>query len=114
MQWTVGKVFLSVFLFVVAALLEVGGGWLVWQTIRNQKQWYYCLAGCLVLVGYGFVPCAQPLDDFGRIYAIYGGFFIILSFAWGWLLDGLKPDTGDLVGSAIALAGVLVIMFWPR
>ena len=54
------------------------------------------------------------MDDFGRLYAIYGGFFILLSFAWGFFLDGLKPDLGDWVGSAIALAGVLVIMFWPR
>lgn len=34
-------------------------------------------------MGYGFVPCAQPMSDFGRIYAVYGGFFIVLSYLWG-------------------------------
>lgn len=33
-SWTPGKVCLSLFLFLVAGLLEIGGGWLVWQTIR--------------------------------------------------------------------------------
>jgi drug/metabolite transporter superfamily protein YnfA len=68
----------------------------------------------VLLVGYGFVPCAQPLDDFGRIYAVYGGFFIVLSLAWGWALDGFRPDTGDYVGAAVALVGVLIMMLWPR
>ena len=69
-------------LFVLAGLLEVGGGWLVFQTIREKKPWYMCLSGVLLLPLYGFVPCLQPMDDFGRIYAVYGGFFIGLSFAW--------------------------------
>ena len=69
-------------LFVLAGLLEVGGGWLGFQTIREKKPWYMCLSGVLLLILYGFVPCLQPMDDFGRIYAVYGGFFIGLSFAW--------------------------------
>ena len=34
-------------------------------------------------MAYGFIPCLQPMSDFGRIYAVYGGFFIVLSFVWG-------------------------------
>ena len=62
----------------------------------------------------GFIPCLQPTDSFGRIYAAYGGFFIVLSFLFGWALDGDKPDLGDVIGGSIALAGVFVVMFWPR
>jgi Uncharacterised BCR, YnfA/UPF0060 family len=50
--------------------------------------------GALVLVSYGFVPTAQPVDNFGRVFAVYGGFFIILSYLWGWAVDGDRPDTG--------------------
>ena len=63
---------------------------------------------------YGFIPCLQPGDEFGRIYAVYGGFFIFLSYVWGWKFDGMKPDTGDVVGGSLALASVLLILFWPR
>ena len=112
--WTPQTIALSILLFIVAGLLEVGGGWLVWQTVREHKQWTYAAAGVIALIGYGFVPCLQPTSDFGRVYAIYGGFFIVLAFAWARQFDGYLPDLGDLIGAAIALSGVLVIMLWPR
>lgn len=71
------------------------------------------LSGSLILVAYGIIPTLQD-NDFGRIYAVYGGFFIVLSFLWGWAFDGNRPDRWDLIGSAIALAGVCFIMFMPR
>jgi small multidrug resistance family-3 protein len=74
----------------------------------------YALLGSIVLVAYGFIPTLQPIDNFGRAFAVYGGFFIVLSYVFGWALDGVRPDVGDWVGSSIALAGVLVALFWPR
>ena len=112
--WTPQTVTLSIILFIAAGLLEVGGGWLVWQTVREEKNWIYAGTGVIALIGYGFVPCLQPTSDFGRVYAVYGGFFIILAFAWASQFDGYLPDLGDLIGAAIALSGVLVIMLWPR
>lgn len=112
--WTVGKVFWSLGLFLAAGLAEIGGGWLVWQAVREGKGWYLALAGSAVLVCYGFIPCAQPVDNFGRVYAVYGGFFVILSYLWGWAVDKQKPDTGDWVGSSIAVTGVCIAFFWPR
>ncbi|KAL3789729.1 hypothetical protein HJC23_006722 [Cyclotella cryptica] len=89
------------------------------QYTTIKKPWYYALLGSLTLIAYGFLPCLQPSaasDGFARIYAAYGGFFIVLSFLLGWALEGssAKPDVGDLVGGGISLVGVGVIMFWPR
>jgi len=112
--WTPQTITYSIILFVAAGLLEVGGGWLVWQTVREDKNWIYAASGVVTLIGYGFVPCLQPTSDFGRVYAVYGGFFIVLAFAWAKQFDGYLPDLGDLIGAAIALSGVLVIMLWPR
>jgi Uncharacterised BCR, YnfA/UPF0060 family len=61
---------------------------------RENKGWWMAVLGALVLVSYGFVPTAQPVDNFGRVFAVYGGFFIILSYLWGWAVDGDRPDTG--------------------
>ena len=112
--WTPQAIALSILLFIAAGLLEVGGGWLVWQTVRENKNWTFAAAGVVALIGYGFLPCLQPTSDFGRVYAVYGGFFIVLAFAWARQLDGYLPDLGDLIGAGIALFGVLVIMLWPR
>lgn len=119
-QWTGTTVVQSLLLFVIAGFAEIVGGWLVWVAVRGQsgrqqkRPWWFAVLGSLVLVSYGFIPCLQPTDSFGRVYAAYGGFFIVLSFLLGWALDGDRPDAGDMVGGSIALVGVLVVLFWPR
>jgi small multidrug resistance family-3 protein len=113
-QWTAATAIQALALFVAAGVAEIGGGWLVWKAVRDAKPWWWALAGSLVLIVYGFLPTLQPTDSFGRIYAVYGGFFIVLSYLAGWVLDGDRPDIGDIVGGVIALVGVLIILFWPR
>ncbi len=67
------------------------------------------------LIIYGLVPTLQPPNSsFGRVYAAYGGVFIVLSILWGWKKDKVIPDKFDLIGSGIALIGVLIIMYFPR
>jgi small multidrug resistance family-3 protein len=103
----------SLFWFVLAGLMEIGGGYLVWLWLRERKPWWVGLAGALVLAGYGIVPTFQPAH-FGRVYAAYGGVFIALSLLWGWGLDGRRPDRWDVCGALLCVAGVLVIMYAPR
>jgi small multidrug resistance family-3 protein len=103
----------SVALFVLAGLCEIGGGYLVWQWWRNGARPLAGLAGVLALVLYGFVPTYQPAH-FGRVYAAYGGVFVVLSMLWGWGFDRVAPDRYDVLGGALCLSGVAVIMYWPR
>ena len=112
--WTVQKVVIVFMLFLTAGLCEIAGGWLIWKNVRGGKPYWWSIIGAVILVLYGFVPTLQPLDDFGRVYAVYGGIFIALSFAWSAVLDGFRPDTGDLIGSFVALIGVCICLFWPR
>ena len=93
-HWTPLKFCQSITLFVLSAAAEVGGGWLIWQSIRTGRPWWWGLLGSVTLIVYGFIPTFQPLDQFGRTFAAYGGFFIVYSYGWGWLLDNEKPDTG--------------------
>ena len=104
----------SVLLFVVAAIAEIGGAWLVWQGVREQRGLVWVGAGVLALGAYGFVATLQPDANFGRILAAYGGVFVAGSLAWGVAVDGFRPDRWDLVGAATCLIGVAVIMYAPR
>jgi small multidrug resistance family-3 protein len=103
----------SLALFVLAGVCEIGGGWLVWKWLRESRPSWWGLAGALVLIVYGIIPTFQT-SHFGRVYAAYGGFFIALSLLWGWAFDGNRPDRADVLGAVVALAGVSIMMYWPR
>ncbi|WP_370572033.1 YnfA family protein [Methanomethylovorans sp.] len=104
---------ISLLLFFVAALFEIGGGYLVWLWLREKKSWTYGLLGAAVLFCYGIVPTFQHAH-FARVYAAYGGIFIVSSLIWGFYVDKKKPDKYEIIGAFIALAGVFVMFYIPR
>lgn len=104
----------SVLLFILAAVAEIGGAWLIWQGLREHRGWIWMGAGIVALGAYGFVATLQPDAHFGRILAAYGGVFVAGSLLWGMALDGFRPDRWDVVGALICLIGVAVIMYAPR
>ncbi|MEV4264477.1 YnfA family protein [Kribbella sp. NPDC049584] len=104
----------SILLFVLAAVAEIGGAWLIWQGWREHRGIVWIAAGIVALGAYGFVATFQPDPNFGRILAAYGGIFVAGSLTWGVLVDRFKPDRYDLAGAAICLLGVAVIMYAPR
>ena len=101
-------------LFVLAAVLEIGGAWLVWQGVREHRGWAWIGAGVIALGLYGFVATLQPDADFGRILAAYGGVFVAGSLLWGMGANRYRPDRFDVAGALVCLVGVAIIMYAPR
>jgi small multidrug resistance family-3 protein len=99
----------SIALFIVAGLFEIAGGYLVWQWWRNGAAFVLGIIGGFVLFLYGIVPTYQPAH-----FAAYGGWFVVLSIGWGWIVDRMAPDRFDILGGAVCLAGVAIIMYSPR
>lgn len=104
----------SVALFIAAAIAEIGGAYLVWTAIKDDRGLLIGALGVFALGLYGVVAASQPDNEFGRVLAAYGGVFIVGSMAWGIAFDGFRPDRFDVIGVAICLIGVAVIMYWPR
>lgn len=104
----------SLLLFILAALAEIGGAWLVWQGLREHRGVLWIAAGVIALGVYGFVATFQPDPHFGRVLAAYGGVFVAGSLAWGMIVDKFRPDRWDYVGATICMLGVAVIMYAPR
>jgi small multidrug resistance family-3 protein len=109
----VKKIAITLIFFFIAGLCEIGGGYLVWLWLRNDMSWVLGALGGFVLFLYGVVPTFQP-SHFHRIYAAYGGIFIVMAIFWGWIFEGIAPDIFDVIGSAISLAGVAIIFYMPR
>ncbi|MDM5436210.1 YnfA family protein [Bacillus hominis] len=103
----------AIFIFLLAGLAEIGGGYLIWQWLREGSSGWLGLIGGIALALYGVIATWQVFPSFGRVYAAYGGVFIVMSLFWGWWVDKKTPDTYDWIGGLICLIGVSVIL-WPR
>jgi small multidrug resistance family-3 protein len=110
---TAKKISITLLFFFIAGLCEIGGGYLVWLWLRDGMSWILGALGGFVLFLYGVVPTFQP-SHFHRIYAAYGGIFIVMALIWDWIVEGIAPDRFDIIGAAIALAGVAIIFYIPR
>src|ERR1700744_4018787 len=103
----------SLSVFILAGLFEIGGGYLVWQSLKEGKPLWWGVLGGLILALYGVVATWQTAN-FGRVYAAYGGIFIVMALLWAWKVDGFKPDRWDIIGAIIALIGACIIVYFPR
>lgn len=103
----------TLLIFILAGLCEIGGGYLVWIWLKSGKPILYGLTGMIILAVYGVVATLQPAN-FGRVYAAYGGIFVVMSLLWSWKIDNLAPDKYDIIGAAVVLAGAWIIFYAPR
>jgi small multidrug resistance family-3 protein len=110
---TIALIIVTLALFFAAAIAEIGGGYLIWSWIRKKKTLILGLVGGVILFIYGIIPTLQP-SNFGRVYAAYGGIFIVFSILWGVLIDKKKPDRYEIIGSFIVLVGAVIIYYSPR
>jgi len=104
----------AVILFLLAGLAEIGGGYMVWLWLRESRPLWYGIVGSLILIGYGIVPTLQSFPNFGRVYAAYGGVFVVMAVLWGWMVDRKTPDLYDWIGAAVCIAGVSIMLWAPR
>jgi len=102
-----------ILIFILAGFCEIGGGYLVWIWLKNEKPLWYGLIGMLILALYGVVAALQT-SNFGRVYAAYGGVFVVMSLLWSFKIDNYIPDKYDIIGATVVLFGTLIIFFAPR
>lgn len=103
----------SISIFILAGFCEIGGGYLVWLWLKEGKPIWFGLLGGLILALYGVVATLQT-SNFARVYATYGGFFIVMSLLWAYKFDHYSPDIYDIIGAFIAMLGVAILYYTPR
>ncbi|MGE5706199.1 MAG: YnfA family protein [Nitrososphaerales archaeon] len=109
----ISSIIVPFILFIIAAIAEIGGGYLVWLWLRKKKTYLLGIVGGIIMFLYGIVPTFQPAE-FGRVYAAYGGIFIISSILWGMTVEKKKPDRYEIIGSFVAVLGSIIIFYTPR
>ena len=104
----------SILFFLLAALAEISGCYAFWLWLRLDRGVIWIVPGILALIIFAVALTQIDATNAGRGYAAYGGIYILSSIVWLWLVEGVKPDRGDLLGVGIALIGTVVILFTPH
>jgi small multidrug resistance family-3 protein len=104
----------SLLWYTLAALCEIGGCFAFWAWLRLGKQSLWIVPGIVSLVLFALALTRVEAAAAGRVYAAYGGIYIVSSLLWLWIVERTRPDHWDLMGAGICLAGAAVILFGPR
>jgi small multidrug resistance family-3 protein len=99
-------------LFLLTALAEIGGCFLAFLVLRQDRSGWLLLPAALCLGVFAWLLTFHPTA--GRAYAAYGGVYVASAVAWLWWVEGQTPDRWDLLGATLTLAGAAVIAFAPR
>lgn len=100
--------------FLIAALGEISGCYTFWAWLRLGKSIFWVVPGLLALVIFAAALTKIDASNAGRVYAAYGGIYILSSIICLWLVEGVKPDKWDFLGVTISLIGTGVILFSPH
>lgn len=103
----------TVGLYLVTAIAEIVGCYLPWLWLKKNAPVWVLLPAALSLALFAWLLTLHPSAS-GRVYAAYGGVYVAVAIGWLWLVDGVRPTVWDLLGSAVALAGMAIIAFAPR
>lgn len=100
----------NLFAFSLAAILEIGGCFAFWSWLRRGSSPVIAVVGVASLVGFAVALTRVDTEFAGRAYAAYGGIYIAFSLLWLWVAEQQRPTRGDLIGSALAISGTLIIL----
>lgn len=100
-------------LFVLTAVAEIVGCYLPYLWLKGRAPIWVLLPAAASLALFVWLLSLHPTAA-GRVYAAYGGVYVATALTWLWLVDGIRPQWPDLVGSALAIAGMAIIMLAPR
>lgn len=100
-------------LFFITATAEIIGCYLPYLWLREGKSAWLLLPAAISLSLFAWLLTLHPTAA-GRVYAAYGGVYILTAILWLWAVDGIRPTQWDIIGAFVALLGMAIIMFAPR
>lgn len=104
----------TAFIYGGAALAEIAGCFAFWAWLRLGHSIWWLVPGVASLAAFAFLLTLIDSPGAGRVYAAYGGVYIVSSLIWLWIVEGVQPDRWDFAGAVICLFGAAVIVAGPR
>ncbi|WP_280542561.1 YnfA family protein [Chromohalobacter sp. 11-W] len=99
---------ITTLLFIATALAEIVGCYLPWLWLRQQGSPWLLIPAAASLALFAWLLTLHPAAS-GRIYAAYGGVYVVCALGWLWAVDGESLQPTDWIGAGLALTGMGVI-----
>lgn len=96
-------------LFFITALAEIIGCFLPWMWLRKGGSIWLLLPATLSLALFVWLLTLHPAAS-GRVYAAYGGVYVLTALLWLRVVDGVRLTLFDWIGALVALCGMLIIV----
>lgn len=103
----------TIALFVFTAIAEIVGCYLALVVLKLGRPIWLLIPAAGSLALFAWLLTLHPYAA-GRVYAAYGGVYVAAAVCWLWLVEGMRPDRWDVIGSAVALVGMAIIYYGPR
>ncbi|MGD9424786.1 YnfA family protein [Pantoea sp. NSTU24] len=101
-------------LFFITALAEITGCFLPWLWLKKEGSAWLLLPAVASLALFVWLLTLHPAAS-GRVYAAYGGVYVLTALLWLRVVDGVKLSAWDWSGAVIAFSGMLIIVLgWGR
>jgi small multidrug resistance family-3 protein len=100
----------TLLLFVVTAVAEILGCYLPYVWLRKSGSPWLLVPAMGSLALFSWLLTLHPAAS-GRVYAAYGGVYVSVALVWLWKVDNVPLTRSDLLGGAVALAGMGIIVW---
>jgi small multidrug resistance family-3 protein len=100
-------------LFLLTAVAEIVGCYLPYLVVKQGKTVWLLIPAAVALAIFAWLLTLHPTAS-GRVYAAYGGVYVMVAIFWLWGVDGIRPTTWDIVGALVAVTGMAIIMMGAR
>ena len=104
----------TVALFAVTALAEIVGCYLPYLWLKEKGSPWLLVPSVVSLALFIWLLTLHPAAS-GRVYAAYGGVYVVTALIWLRVVDGASWSWFDVVGAGLSLSGMAVIVLgWSQ
>ena len=99
-------------LFLLTAIAEIVGCFLPYLWLRKEGSIWLLIPAALSLALFVWLLTLHPAAS-GRVYAAYGGVYVVTALVWLRLVDGVRLMPMDWLGAGVALLGMgIIVIGW--
>ena len=95
-------------LFFITAIAEIVGCYLPYLWLKKDGSAWLLIPAAVSLALFAWLLTLHPAES-GRVYAAYGGVYVVTALLWLKAVEGASLSMYDAVGAAFTLTGMAII-----